>query len=66
MSENGNKTGPATLEVRDLHADVEGKHILNGIDLLVTQGETHALMGPNGSGQVHAVERDHGPSGLQW
>ena len=39
------------LEIRNLHASVEGKPILNGIDLEVNAGEVHAIMGPNGSGK---------------
>lgn len=42
---------PTTLEVVDLHASIEGKQILKGVNLRVTQGETHAVMGPNGSGK---------------
>jgi Fe-S cluster assembly ATP-binding protein len=40
-----------TLEVRDLHVSVEGKPILKGVNLVVRQGEVHALMGPNGTGK---------------
>ena len=39
------------LEVKNLHAEVDGKKILNGLDLCVKTGETHAIMGPNGSGK---------------
>ena len=39
------------LEVRNLHARIGEKEILKGIDLVVNDGETHAIMGPNGSGK---------------
>jgi Fe-S cluster assembly ATP-binding protein len=39
------------LEIRDLHATVGGKPILNGLNLKVADGEVHAIMGPNGSGK---------------
>lgn len=39
------------LKIKDLHASVEGKGILNGINLEVNAGEVHAIMGPNGSGK---------------
>ncbi|MEC8403265.1 MAG: Fe-S cluster assembly ATPase SufC, partial [Bacteroidota bacterium] len=39
------------LTIENLHAKVEGKRILNGIDLDVKAGEVHAIMGPNGSGK---------------
>jgi Fe-S cluster assembly ATP-binding protein len=41
----------ALLEIKNLHAEVDGKKILNGIDLTVEKGQLHAIMGPNGSGK---------------
>jgi Fe-S cluster assembly ATP-binding protein len=40
-----------TLEIKNLHASVGDKEILKGLDLVVREGEIHALMGPNGSGK---------------
>jgi Fe-S cluster assembly ATP-binding protein len=39
------------LEVRNLHASIGGRVILNGVDITVKAGEVHAIMGPNGSGK---------------
>jgi Fe-S cluster assembly ATP-binding protein len=39
------------LEVKNLHAEIGGKKILNGLDLTVEKGQVHAIMGPNGSGK---------------
>src|ERR1044071_7000315 len=39
------------LEIKNLHVEVDGKKILNGLDFVVEKGSVHAIMGPNGSGK---------------
>jgi Fe-S cluster assembly ATP-binding protein len=53
------------FEVKDLHVAVEGKEILNGVDLVVGAGEIHALMGPNGSGKSTLANALLGHPGYQ-
>ncbi|MCS6909246.1 MAG: ATP-binding cassette domain-containing protein, partial [Anaerolineales bacterium] len=41
----------SALEIRNLHVAVEDKPIIKGLNLIIKQGEIHALMGPNGTGK---------------
>jgi Fe-S cluster assembly ATP-binding protein len=51
MAKNKKGTSPVMLEIKNLHATVHGKNILNGVDLTLAAGQVHAIMGPNGSGK---------------
>jgi Fe-S cluster assembly ATP-binding protein len=44
--------GMPSLEIENLHVEIDGKKILKGVDLAVNAGEVHAIMGPNGSAEV--------------
>jgi len=57
----------ALLEIKNLHAGIDGKEILKGLDLTVNPGEVHAIMGPNGSAKstlayVLAGKQDYAPT----
>ena len=41
----------STLEIKDLHVEIEGKEILKGVNLTLKTGEIAAIMGPNGTGK---------------
>ena len=53
------------LEIKDLHAGIEGREILKGLNLSVNKGEVHAIMGPNGSGKSTLAKVLTGHPGYQ-
>ncbi len=57
--------GGELLVIEDLHVAAEGNEILRGVDLVVREGELHALMGPNGSGKSTLANAIAGNPGYQ-
>ena len=53
------------LEIKNLHARVEGKEILKGVNLSVKSGELHVIMGPNGSGKSTLANVLSGKNGYE-
>ena len=53
------------LEIKDLYAEVEGREIINGVNLSVKSGELHVIMGPNGSGKTTLAKAIMGLSGVK-
>lgn len=53
------------LEIKDLHAGIEGKAIINGANLTVNEGEVHVIMGPNGSGKTTLAKAVFGYPGVK-
>ena len=53
------------LDVKDLHISVDGTEIVKGIDLVIEEGQIHAIMGPNGSGKSTLVSTLMGHPGYE-
>src|ERR1700687_4354071 len=51
MNLDATGTAMPLLEIKNLHVEVDGKKILNGLDLAIEKGSVHGIMGPNGSGK---------------